>query len=66
MVTAPNEDNLSSTAFTVPCVVIADDQAFIRHRLRAVLSEDKDIHVCAEAVDGRDALVKADIVIKWT
>ncbi|MGB2667260.1 MAG: response regulator transcription factor [Candidatus Acidiferrum sp.] len=49
-------------------VVIADDQSFIRRGLRAVLSEEKDIEVCAEAIDGRDALVKSlefrpDIVI---
>ena len=40
-------------------VLIADDQDFIRRGLRAVLSEEKDIVVCAEAIDGRDALVKS-------
>jgi DNA-binding NarL/FixJ family response regulator len=49
-------------------VLIADDQEFIRRGVRAVLSEEKDIEICAEAVDGRDALVKAlefrpDVVI---
>ena len=49
-------------------VLIADDQDSIRRGLRNVLSEEKDIEVCAEAVDGRDALVKAlefrpDVVI---
>ena len=49
-------------------VLIADDQDFIRRGLRAVLSGEKDIEVCAEAVDGRDALAKSlefrpDIVI---
>jgi DNA-binding NarL/FixJ family response regulator len=49
-------------------IIIADDQDFIRRGLRAVLSEEKDIKVCAEAIDGRDALVKAlelkpDVVI---
>jgi two-component system, NarL family, response regulator LiaR len=49
-------------------VLIADDQEFIRRGLRAALSEEKDIEVCAEAVDGRDALAKSlefrpDIVI---
>jgi NarL family two-component system response regulator LiaR len=49
-------------------VIIADDQAFIRRGLRAVLSEEKDIEVCAEAIDGNDALAKSlefrpDIVI---
>jgi DNA-binding NarL/FixJ family response regulator len=40
-------------------VLIADDQEFIRRGVRAVLSEEKDIHVCAEAIDGRDALIKS-------
>jgi DNA-binding NarL/FixJ family response regulator len=49
-------------------IIIADDQDFIRRGLRAVLSEEKDIKVCAEAIDGRDALGKAlelkpDVVI---
>jgi NarL family two-component system response regulator LiaR len=49
-------------------VLIADDQEFIRRGVRAVLSEEKDIKVCAEAIDGRDALVKSlelkpDVVI---
>src|SRR5580700_4798531 len=49
-------------------IIIADDQDFIRRGVRAVLSEEKDIKVCAEAIDGRDALVKAlelkpDVVI---
>jgi DNA-binding NarL/FixJ family response regulator len=49
-------------------VLIADDQDFIRRGVRAVLSDEKDIEVCAEAIDGRDALGKAlelkpDVVI---
>jgi two-component system, NarL family, response regulator LiaR len=49
-------------------VLIADDQAFIRRGLRAVLSEEKDIEVCAEAADGNEALAKSlelrpDVVI---
>ena len=49
-------------------VIIADDQSFIRRGLRALLSDEKDIVVCAEAVDGGDALAKSlelkpDIVI---
>ncbi|MGC2764825.1 MAG: response regulator transcription factor [Candidatus Acidiferrum sp.] len=49
-------------------VLIADDQDFIRRGLRDVLSEEKDIEVCAEAIDGKDALAKAlefrpDVVI---
>ena len=33
-------------------VIIADDQDFIRHGLRTLFSEEKDIEICAEAVDG--------------
>jgi DNA-binding NarL/FixJ family response regulator len=49
-------------------VLIADDQEFIRRGVRAVLSGEKDIEVCAEAIDGRDALAKSlqlrpDVVI---
>jgi chemotaxis response regulator CheB len=40
-------------------VLIADDQEFIRRGVRAALSEEKDIEVCAEAIDGRDALAKS-------
>ena len=48
-------------------VLIADDQEFIRRGLRAVLS-DSDIEVCGEAIDGREAILKArdlnpDVVI---
>jgi DNA-binding NarL/FixJ family response regulator len=48
-------------------VLIADDQEFIRRGLRAVLSES-DIEVCGEAIDGREAILKArdlnpDVVI---
>jgi DNA-binding NarL/FixJ family response regulator len=49
-------------------VLIADDKDFIRRGVRAVLSEISDIQVCAEAVDGRDAVAKSvkfqpDVVI---
>jgi NarL family two-component system response regulator LiaR len=49
-------------------VLMADDQEFIRRGVRAALSEEKDIEVCADAVDGRDALAKSlefrlDVVI---
>jgi len=49
-------------------VLIADDQDFIRRGVRAALSEEEDIEVCAEAVDGNDALAKSlqfrpDIII---
>jgi YesN/AraC family two-component response regulator len=40
-------------------VIIADDQDFIRHGLRALFSDEKDIEICAEAIDGRDALAKS-------
>jgi DNA-binding NarL/FixJ family response regulator len=40
-------------------VIIADDQDFIRHGLRRLFSEENDIEICAEAVDGRDALAKS-------
>jgi DNA-binding NarL/FixJ family response regulator len=49
-------------------IIIADDQDFIRHGLRALFSGEKDIEICAEAVDGGDALAKSlelrpDVVI---
>jgi NarL family two-component system response regulator LiaR len=49
-------------------VLMADDQEFIRRGVRAALSEEKDIEVCADAVDGGDALAKSlefrlDVVI---
>jgi DNA-binding NarL/FixJ family response regulator len=40
-------------------VIIADDQDFIRHGLRTLFSEEKDIEICAEAVDGGDALARS-------
>ncbi|HTC41028.1 MAG TPA: response regulator transcription factor [Candidatus Acidoferrales bacterium] len=40
-------------------VLIADDQDFIRRGVRAALSEEQDIEVCAEAIDGGDALAKS-------
>jgi DNA-binding NarL/FixJ family response regulator len=40
-------------------VLIADDQDFIRRGLRAVLFEEKDIEVCAEAIEGRHAFAKS-------
>jgi DNA-binding NarL/FixJ family response regulator len=49
-------------------VLIVDDQDFIRRGLRALLIEDKDIEVCGEAWDGRQAIAKVgelrpDVVI---
>jgi DNA-binding NarL/FixJ family response regulator len=40
-------------------ILIADDQDFIRRGVRAALSEEQDIEVCAEAIDGGDALAKS-------
>jgi DNA-binding NarL/FixJ family response regulator len=40
-------------------VLIVDDQEFIRRGVRAVLTEEEDIEVCGEAVDGRDGIAKA-------
>jgi hypothetical protein len=39
-------------------IIIADDQDFISSGLRARFPEEKGIEICAEAVDGRDALAK--------
>jgi len=49
-------------------VLIVDDQDFIRRGLRALLIEDKEIEVCGEAADGREAIAKVqelrpDVVI---
>lgn len=49
-------------------VLIVDDQDFIRRGLRALLIEDKDVEVCGEAADGREAIAKVqelrpDVVI---
>lgn len=54
--------------FTTMRVIIADDQDYIRHGLRALFCEEQDIEICAEAVDGWDALAKSlqlrpDVVI---
>ena len=49
-------------------VLIVDDQDFIRRGLRALLTELKDVEVCGEALDGREAVAKVqqlkpDVVI---
>ena len=40
-------------------VLLADDQAMIRHGLRLILSDQPDIEVVAEAADGVDAIALA-------
>jgi DNA-binding NarL/FixJ family response regulator len=40
-------------------IVIADDQALVRGGLRMILDAQPDLEVVGEAVDGRDALQKA-------
>ncbi|MBI5799784.1 MAG: response regulator transcription factor [Verrucomicrobia bacterium] len=49
-------------------ILIADDHALVREGLRRVLETRRDWEVCAEAVNGRDAVAKAcackpDVVI---
>jgi DNA-binding NarL/FixJ family response regulator len=49
-------------------ILLVDDQDFIRRGLRALLTELKDVEVCGEALDGREAVAKAqelqpDVVI---
>lgn len=39
-------------------VLIVDDQDFIRRGLRALLTEVKELEVCGEASDGREAIAK--------
>lgn len=49
-------------------ILIADDSRTVRHSLHGLLEQNSDWQVCAEAVDGVDAVVKAqqyrpDIII---
>src|SRR5690348_8929412 len=49
-------------------VLIADDHEVVRAGVRTLLASEKDIQICGEAVDGRDALAKVqellpDVVI---
>jgi DNA-binding NarL/FixJ family response regulator len=39
-------------------VLVVDDQDFIRRGLRALLTESKDLEICGEATDGREAIAK--------
>lgn len=41
-------------------VLIADDHAILRQGLKTIISETEDILVCDEAVNGEEALQKAD------
>lgn len=40
-------------------ILIADDSRTVRHSLRGLLEQNPDWVVCAEAVDGADAVTKA-------
>ena len=41
------------------CILIADDNEVIRRSLRFLFRQDEDWKICAEAVNGRDAVEKA-------
>jgi PAS domain S-box-containing protein len=41
-------------------VLAVDDQEYIRHGIRAVLSDTQDIEICGEAINGSDAIAKAE------
>lgn len=43
----------------VRSVLIADDNAFVRQRLRELFSQEPDFEVCAEAENGRKAMEEA-------
>jgi DNA-binding NarL/FixJ family response regulator len=40
-------------------ILIADDNPHVRHSLRTLLEHNPEWQVCGEAVDGRDAVLKA-------
>ncbi|HEY6766794.1 MAG TPA: response regulator transcription factor [Candidatus Sulfotelmatobacter sp.] len=40
-------------------VLIADDNSMIRRQIRTILELDHDLQICAEAVNGADAVEKA-------
>lgn len=61
-------NSLSRAQLMSTRILIADDDASIRHLLRRLLEEHADWQVCDEAVNGHDAILKAaalvpDIVI---
>ncbi|HEY8714440.1 MAG TPA: response regulator [Candidatus Acidoferrum sp.] len=41
-------------------ILVVDDQEYIRRVVRAFIEESRELQVCGEAVDGMDALVKAE------
>jgi two-component system vancomycin resistance associated response regulator VraR len=41
-------------------ILVVDDQEYIRRAVRTFLEEQSELQVCGEAVDGLDALVKAE------
>ena len=43
----------------MPKVLIVDDSAFVRHRLRVIVEEDRDWECCGEADSGETAIVAA-------
>jgi chemotaxis response regulator CheB len=44
-------------------VLIADDQDFIRRRLRALLAEEPDIEICGEAHNGDTAIRMVEMLL---
>jgi CheY-like chemotaxis protein len=41
-------------------ILVVDDQEYIRRVVRNFLEEERELQVCGEAVDGLDALAKAE------
>jgi len=41
------------------CVLIADDNTLIRKQIRSIVESDTELEVCAEAVNGLEAVEKA-------
>lgn len=44
-------------------ILIVDDSPLVRQRLRALLQQHQGWEICGEAVDGRDAVVKAQLLM---
>ena len=40
-------------------VLVADDNALIRKQIRSIVESDTELEICAEAVDGLEAVEKA-------